>query len=177
MILKILSETGQSSMSQKHNLSRVKTGQNRLNILTRMCFSCPSFVVKPFFFPLSKDTCDGLFRVNGFQCGYIFSARKLSPYYFGFGGFEDNSKFVWWCGSTWRPVYQSVQWQKNRFCNTTDLFSYIYQKKYTRVLTGQYWLMMPSCFIHLQACSFRAEAVQPWQIHKIWNYTTSTLQL
>ena len=55
-------------MSQRHNLSRVKTGKNRLNILTRMCFSCQSFVVKPFFFPSSNDRRDGLLRVNGFQC-------------------------------------------------------------------------------------------------------------
>ena len=54
-------------MSHKHNLSRVKTGQNRLNILTSLCFSCQSFVVKSFFFPLSKDRCDGLLRINGFH--------------------------------------------------------------------------------------------------------------
>ena len=34
--------------------------------------------LKPSFSPLSHDRCDGLLRVNSFQCGYIFTKKNLS---------------------------------------------------------------------------------------------------
>lgn len=177
MILKSLSETGQSSNEPKTQFVQGKNWTKSTKYFNENVFSCSSFVVKPFFFPLSKDTCDGLFRV-WFPVWIHFFNTKIVTILFWFWMFRRQLQICLIVRIDLKTCLSvCAMAKKTDFVIPLTCFLICSSKMYTRVLTGQCWLIMPSWFIHLQACSFRAEAVQPWQIHKIWNYTTSISQL